>query len=172
MTMKILQYPRDQKSLRVAGKPVTREMVQSSEFQAKLAEMKDVLERDGDGIGLAAVQVGWSVNLFLLNRNQQMEPIPTTVFLNAKIVNSSKSLSSDDEGCLSFPNLVLTIKRPYKITWEYETLEGSQHQVESYDYYARAVQHEIDHNAGVFFTDLASSAQRLKFERWLKQRPV
>lgn len=173
--MKILTYPSDSKALRVVASPVTKEMVESPEFKAKLAEMAELAKKDG--IGLAATQVGWNVQVFMLLVNRNLEKLSEpVVIVNPKIVEVSEEIAKAKEGCLSFPGLDLDVTRPKTIKWEGENLAGERTtSEETYapgpaGYYIRVIQHETDHLNGKLMVDHVSSTERLKFERWLKKR--
>lgn len=165
--MKILNYPKDDFLLRLPCQEVTKELVSIVEFQNNLAEMKKTLKLDG--MGLAASQVGWHIKLFMMAQNENLEDIEPKVFFNPVIISTSKKLESDYEGCLSFPGLSLKLARPYEIIWEYEDENFNKNKVTSKGYYARAIQHEVDHLNKKLFVDRIDSVQRLKFEKWLKR---
>jgi len=171
--MRILQYQEDQKALRTPGKLVTKEMIEPPEFQNNLQEMYKILEEQGDGIGLAATQVGWSIQLFILTIDEELNKTKPQVFLNPKVRFRAKKEVKEIESCLSFRGrdepLQLKISRPVSILWEYETLEGLTKHVESKDFYARVILHEHDHIVGKLFVDSASTTERLKFSQWLKR---
>lgn len=165
--MRILQYPQDSKLLRTPGRLVSLEEVNSLEFQSKLAELKELLKKDG--MGLAATQCGWSVKLFLLSQDENLKNLPEPLIcLNPQINSVSKSVIQDTEGCLSFRDLFLEFKRPESITWQYTDLEGNLHVQRSQGYYARAVLHEIDHLDGRLFIDNLPSNRQLKVKQWLR----
>ena len=71
------------------------------------------------------------------------------------------------EGCLSFPDIYLMIKRSKTVELKYQDAEGKEHQIMLDGLGARCVQHEIDHLNGIIFLQRAS---RLKIERALKAR--
>ena len=72
------------------------------------------------------------------------------------------------EGCLSFPDIYLMIKRSKTVEFKYQDVEGKEHTVVLEGLGARCVQHEIDHLNGILFLQRAS---KLKLERALKARP-
>lgn len=172
--MRILTYPADAKALRTVAQPVTKEMIASEDFKTKLAEMTEIAKRDG--IGLAATQVGWPVQLFLLLVNRHMEKLSEPiVVINPKITQASQEMCKATEGCLSFPGLSLDVPRPSKITWEAENILGERMTSEEVfgpdaGFFIRVIQHETDHLNGKVMPDHVTSTERLKFERWLKRR--
>jgi peptide deformylase len=173
--MKILTFPKDQKALREQAQPVTTEMRNSPEFLKNLEEMKLIAKQDG--IGLAATQIGWPVQVFMLLVNDKMERLDEPlVFLNPKITKVSADACKTGEGCLSFPGLQLSVTRPKCISWEAEDISGQKISGEATysdkapGYFIRVIQHETDHLNGKLMIDHISSTERLKFERWLKKR--
>lgn len=167
----LLDYRKNKKQLLTPGKKITQEDLDLPEFQTNLENMRKILTEDG--VGLAATQVNWSVTLFMLNIDE-VEPEPNVlesadIFINPRIVSFSKKKIKMPEACLSFPGLdFIKIERPETVTWEYETLDWETKQKTNSGLYARAVQHEIDHLHGKVFIQLASSASKLKINRWLR----
>lgn len=164
--IELLDYRLNKKQLLTSGKPVTEELRNSDEFLDNLEKMKKILAVDG--VGLAATQVNWPIQLFMLCIDTDDNEIEPKIFINPKIKTYSKNKIKMEEGCLSFWGLYLKVLRPETITWSYETLDGDSHEETSSGFYARAVQHEIDHLQGNVFIQRASSAQRLKVKKWLK----
>jgi peptide deformylase len=73
---------------------------------------------------------------------------------NPKLLNIiDHTLVAEQEGCLSFPQLVLNKKRPKQISVEYQNEMGELNKAELFDYYARGFLHELDHLNGVVFID-------------------
>ena len=109
-----------------------------------------------NGIGLAANQVGLTKRVFVIGSRSIPEfPAPFAIF-NPRILSASKETSVFQEGCLSYPGLYLSIKRPAKITAEYQDSDANTHTVEMDGYVARCFQHELDHLNGVCFVDIVS----------------
>ena len=131
-----------------------------------------VFERDGDsellerrmcdfmlesrGIGLAANQIQLSKRVFVMGAtNIPGFPKPFALF-NPRIIESSDDLVLDQEGCLSFPGLYLTIKRPSWVVVEYEDAQGQTQTYRATEYASKCVQHELDHLNGICFVDIVS----------------
>lgn len=147
----------------------------------KLAE--DMLEtmRDERGVGLAAPQVAVdvqlavidvshnpkSISLFKVNgEDRDMPSHMPIVFINPKL-ELGKAKVTDEEGCLSLPDLRLQIRRSADIKVTYQTLDGETVTIESDGLLARAFQHEIDHLNGILFIDRVSTAGKLGLKRKL-----
>jgi peptide deformylase len=104
-----------------------------------------------DGIGLAAPQVGKSLNLALIYLEHS--GVPMFPIINPKIVSVSKELVPIEEGCLSLPGLFGEVQRPKKITIEYQDVSGAVKHLEDAGWIARVCQHEVDHLLGTLIVD-------------------
>lgn len=118
------------------------------------------------GIGLAANQIGIAKRVFVMGTDLIPGfPQPFAVF-NPKILEHSEQEYLENEACLSYPNLVLKIKRPEWIVCEYQDADGVVHEARMDGYVARCFQHEVDHLNGVCFVDRVS---KLKLEMAMKK---
>jgi len=109
----------------------------------------------GEGIGLAAPQVGVSKRIFVLDTRKIGEKLAC---INPRIIASSaQELCSYNEGCLSLPEMEAEIIRPRRVTLEYTTPEGEETRVEADEMLARVIQHENDHLDGILFVDRVKS---------------
>ena len=100
------------------------------------------------GIGLAANQLGLPYRVFAIKAN------PILVCFNPRIVDVSEDMVELDEGCLTYPGLMLKIKRPATIRCRY-TYPNGETVTEIYGgMTARIFQHEFDHLEGKNFTEL------------------
>ena len=112
------------------------------------------------GIGLAANQVGWSLNLMVIDTSNYEEEGDTCVFINSEIIHSEGEVIME-EGCLSIPNIRAEIKRPEEIIIKYQDLEQNIHERSCSGMTSRAIQHEMDHLNGKLFIDYLSQAKRM-----------
>lgn len=102
------------------------------------------------GIGLAANQIGY------IHRACAIKTDPMMVMYNPKIVYYSNDTEYMDEGCLSFPNLVIPIKRSKEIRVRF-TMPNGEVVTNTYQgLTARIIQHEVDHLDGITFKKRAS----------------
>lgn len=168
MTLQLLTYPKDATALRAPGKTVTPEMRADADFIVNLEAMKTMLSELDDGMGLAATQVGWGVQVFILSQDENFKTIEPKVFINPKILKSGKKKEKKSEGCLSFPGLFLDISRPDEIEYEYENEAGERVVETARGYYARAIIHEVNHLQGRLMIDDASPVQKIGLvKKWL-----
>jgi len=101
------------------------------------------------GRGLAANQVGLLKRVFVI----QLEGQNPMAMFNPRILNTSEIMQIGDEGCLSFPDLWLEVKRPSSIDAEYFDTQGNKCIITLTGIDARCFCHELDHLNGVCFTD-------------------
>lgn len=104
-----------------------------------------------NGIGLAAPQIGLPYRAFVLTGK------PILCCFNPIIVDTSSEQIYLEEGCLSFPNLIVKIKRPKIIRARYTMPNGETVTNKFIGMTARTFQHELDHLNGVVFTQRANS---------------
>ena len=103
------------------------------------------------GIGLAAIQVGYELRMFVMDCTRAQNNYQ--VFINPKIIKTSNETLTDFEGCLSAPGKQGEVKRHLRITINYKDKEGEEHTKTFYDLEARCIQHELDHLDGKLCID-------------------
>jgi len=158
------------KTIRICGDPVLREKSGpvdkvDSYVRNLVADMFETMYRDR-GVGLAAVQVGVPLRLFIVDTSQHGGG--RLVLINPKITRLDGT-QLGDEGCLSVPGLVGEVKRAYTAGFEAVGLDGEPIAGEASELTARAVQHENDHLNGILFIDHLSDEQRKALARDLKR---
>jgi len=164
--LQVLDFRFNKKTLQTPGRLVKLDEVNSVEFKQNIKEMTQLLKLDG--VGLAATQVGWPIQLFMLcideNENKLENP---EIYLNPSIIKYSKSQVKMLEGCLSFDKLFIKITRPLSIKWKYQNLKGEWIEKISSNFFSRVIQHEVDHCQGRVFINKATTVQMLKINKWL-----
>ena len=83
------------------------------------------------------------------------------VFINPKIISSSKDVALGWEGCLSIPDEYGKVQRPKKVKIKALNEEGEEVRINASGFFARVIQHEIDHLDGILFIDKAKNLQEL-----------
>ena len=130
--------------------------------------MAEAMDKFG-GLGLSANQVGLPYRMFVMRTMHEGDTESKVVpYFNPELTRVSQETELMKEGCLSFPDIFLMIKRSKTIEFKYQDVEGKEHTVVLEGLGARCVQHEIDHLNGILFLQRAS---KLKLERALKARP-
>lgn len=157
MLLEIKKYP--DPVLRKKAEKVEKVTEDILELAQSLAE---TMQKE-DGLGLAAPQVGQLKRMIVLMVNKEPK-----VFLNPVVVKKSKEKETAEEGCLSFPEVFLEIKRPKTVEVETTDVSGERMRISAKGLLACAFQHEIDHLDGILFIDRAGFWQKLKF-RFLKK---
>tara|TARA_B100000953_G_scaffold203179_1_gene167451 strand:- start:1029 stop:1574 length:546 start_codon:yes stop_codon:yes gene_type:complete len=148
--------------LRKECKPVTDYSV----LPKIIEDMFDTMYEE-EGIGLAANQVGFDMNLMIIDVSHTDEVDEAHIFVNGQILDSFGE-SELEEGCLSIPEIRLPIKRQ-SIRFKYQLPDGSDQVEEFSGLLARAIQHEVDHLKGVFIIDRVSHLMALQYKKKLKQ---
>tara|TARA_B100000963_G_scaffold42392_1_gene31529 strand:- start:285 stop:914 length:630 start_codon:yes stop_codon:yes gene_type:complete len=134
------------------------------EIASKMAETMDKF----GGLGLSANQCGLPYRMFVMRTMREGDEEATVEsYFNPELVRVSQETDMMKEGCLSFPDIYLMIRRSKTIELKYQDADGETHQIMLEGLGARCVQHEMDHLNGIIFLQRAS---RLKIERALKAR--
>ena len=103
-----------------------------------------------NGIGISANQIGIWERAFAMVRD--LENNEVMVCFNPRIIKSYTEEVEMEEGCLSYPELFLKIKRPDKIVVKYEDENKKIHKIKLQGLASRVFQHEYDHMEGIDFT--------------------
>ena len=124
-----------------------------------------------NGAGLAAIQVGVPVRLFIVDGHVTggAEDSPPKVFINPEIVEISDEAQTGDEGCLSFPDIFVPVKRGMRAKVRARDLDGNVFEAEGEGLFARALQHETDHLNGRLLIDQVGPVKRELIKRKLRK---
>ena len=146
--------------------------VEPTAFDFEKDDAKDLVDRlwlkcrELKGLGLSANQVGIDAKVFVMGTDEENRK---NIF-NPKIVASSEETTLAKEGCLSYPGLWLSIKRPASITASYQNVDGEYIVEEFSGLPARIFQHEYDHMLGLNFSDHASEMKMKMAMKSLEKR--
>ena len=123
------------------------------------------------GLGLAAVQVGVPIRMFIYDESLGKEkPVKGySVLINPEIVYQEGE-EKEEEGCLSIPDYRDTVIRAAVVRVKGSNKEGESVEITGEGLLARVFQHEIDHLNGVLFIDRLSSLKRGLFLRRMKKQ--
>ena len=124
-----------------------------------------------NGAGLAAIQVGVPLRLFIIDGPVAggADDAPPTVFINPAIVSLSDESQTGDEGCLSFPGIYVPVKRGLRARVRAVDLDGKPFEVEGEELFARAMQHENDHLIARLLIDQCGPVKREIIKRKLRK---
>jgi peptide deformylase len=145
--VKVLKYPHP--ILQYKCKPIQKI---NQELRDIAAEMFETMYAAA-GVGLAANQVGLPFQLFVMNATgNKEEKEEEYVCINPVILKKNGNVS-DNEGCLSLPDIHADVIRSETIEIESISLSGEEQLFKWKDRLARIVQHEMDHLNGICFAD-------------------
>lgn len=151
--------------LRYYGDAVLRKRAEAvlevTETERQFAEqMLETLYATGNGIGLAATQVGILKRLIIVDIGEEDdETYEPLVLFNPELMSFDGEIVAE-EGCLSIPDVTAEVKRPERIVVEGIDAENESVRIEADGLLARVLQHEIDHLNGVLFIDRISGLKR------------
>src|ERR1700691_344176 len=152
--------------LREQARLLTPEDILSDEIQRLIYEMRDAM-RDAPGVGLAAPQIGLPLQLAVIEDREDLlksfsaedlsererRSVPFHVVINPVITYSSDEKKNFYEGCLSLPGFSAVVPRARTIRVRYLDERGESQFVQAFGWYARILQHEIDHLRGALYID-------------------
>ena len=169
MVKEIVIYP--DKRLKLISKEVT---AFDSELHSLLDDMYDTMI-SRKGVGLAAIQIGVAQRVLIINLpddnsdNAVFKKDETLEIINP-IFTKKEGSCKQQEGCLSIPGIYEDIERAKHIILEYQDRNGDRHTIDTDDFLAVALQHEIDHLDGKVFIEKLSFTKRKKFEKEWKKK--
>jgi len=140
--------------LRERSKPVAK---LGKNIEKLLDNMRDTMYAY-KGVGLAAPQIGVLKRVIVVDVGQGLVEL-----INPVIVDVEGSII-DSEGCLSFPGLQGEVERAAKIKVKGLDRHGQEFELVAEDFFARALQHEIDHLDGILFVDKAKNLKKISQE--------
>ena len=121
-----------------------------------ITDMRDTMHEKG-GVGIAAVQICYHKRVLLIEydgnnpRYAEIGDCPLTVIINPQIENAGAETMEYNEGCLSVPDERGLVNRPKRIRYKYYNQLGELCQGEDDGFFARVLQHEVDHLDGILF---------------------
>ncbi len=147
--MNLLYYPNEFLAKEVKDVDIKDPKIDLKEIKEK---MTDIMLSNG-GIGLSANQIGLDAKIFIMGDTKDN----ISLIINPKVLQHTKDTVLELEGCLSFPNVYMKIRRPKEILAEYydESLEQKRTHVKGYG--TKVFLHEWDHLHGITFKDRVSN---------------
>jgi len=139
-----------------------------------LVQKMFITMKENRGIGLAAPQVGIPLRLAVMEyepkeqvsgsagkRVSQEERVPKTILINPKVISVSNRQAEDEEGCLTTPDVYGPVKRAEEVVVETMDLTGKKIRIKAKGFFARVLQHELDHLKGIIFIDRVGDPGKL-----------
>lgn len=159
---KILTFPNP--VLRQQTEPVTLFDDSLRQLAADLAETMYA----APGAGLAANQIGICRRVVVIDVSSSKEEKKHLVLVNPEIIEK-EGCQTDEEGCLSVLDLTAKVERYSKLLVRAQDLDGKTWEFPAENFFARVIQHELDHLNGVLFIDHLSPLKRSLYKRRLKK---
>ncbi len=153
--------------LRHDAKDVLKSEFGKPELKKILDQMKEAMEKEKDGVAIAAPQIGILKKIFLVkeaaydanNKDSNWKPL---IFINPKIIKASKKMLKVEEGCLSVRPLYGTTIRHASVSIEAQDVNGVKFTFGASNLISQIFQHECDHLEGVLFIDHAENIEEMK----------
>jgi peptide deformylase len=125
-----------------------------------------------NGLGIAALQLGDPRRMFIVEpRLAGREPTdPPIAFINPEIVWTSDDDQDSEEGCLSFPEIYIKVKRPMRARVRATGIDGKVFEVEGDALFARCLLHENDHLTGKLLVDFVGPLKRQMIKKKLQRK--
>lgn len=174
--------------LRESARSLSREEILSEEIGRLIAAMRETMY-DAPGVGLAAPQVGLPLQLAVIEDRQEYHrqisperlakldrrPVPFQVLINPKIIFADHETVEFFEGCLSLEGFSAVVARSRSVRVEHLDEQAVPKVIEASGWYARILQHEIDHLHGRLYIDRMQSRTFTNldnFSRFWKETPL
>jgi peptide deformylase len=167
--------------LRQSARPLTQAEIVSREIRALIESMRECMY-DAPGVGLAAPQVGLSLQLAVIEdraeyhkdvaiehlRERERRPVPFQVIINPVISVAGAEKVEFFEGCLSVSGFTAIVARARTLRVDCLNELGEQTVIEASGWHARILQHEIDHLQGTLYIDRMHSRSFSTMENWTR----
>ncbi len=135
---------------------------------------------DAPGVGLAAPQVGLSLQLAVIEdrkeyhkevsaeqlRERERRPVQFHAIINPRIAQTSGEEAEFFEGCLSLQGYSALVPRAHAVRVECLNEQGKKKVIEASGWYARILQHEIDHLQGTLYIDRMAPRTFTSLDNW------
>jgi peptide deformylase len=186
MRLKIVQV--GDPVLRQVARPLSPDDIRSAEIQQLIDLMRETM-RDAPGVGLAAPQIGESVQVVVIEDlpeyfaqvppeqvvEREREPVPFQVLVNPRLSIVGEETRLFFEGCLSLTGFLALVPRAHAVRVEALDEHAEPVTIEARGWLARILQHEIDHLNGRVYVDRMLSRsfmQESSYTRVWRQRSI
>lgn len=186
MRLKIVQA--GEAVLRGKARPLSADEIAGEEIRRLLRDMRETMH-DAPGVGLAAPQVGVPLQIAVIEdkeeylkgisteelQERERHPVPFHVIINPVITDRSEKTADFFEGCLSLAGFSAIVPRAQNVRVECLDERGQPRTIDASGWYARILQHEIDHLLGGLYIDRMRSRTFMSFDnfaRFWKAKPI
>ena len=124
-----------------------------------------------NGLGIAALQLGDPRRMFIVEPKLagRAETDPPLAFINPEVIETSEEQQDSEEGCLSFPEIYIKVKRPMRCKVRAMGLDGALFEIEGEALLARCLLHESDHLTGKLLVDFVGPLKRQMIKKKLQR---
>jgi peptide deformylase len=171
--------------LRKVARSLSAEEIRSKDIQRLIRYMRDTM-RDAPGVGLAAPQIGESLQITVIEdkaeyhkgltakqlSERQRVPVDFHAIINPKLDLLTPPDVSFHEGCLSIPRLMAMVARSRSVRVTCLEEHGERRVIEAAGWYARILQHEIDHLQGRLYTEIMQSETLTTIDNHQRNNPA
>jgi peptide deformylase len=186
MRLKIVQA--GEAVLRQSARPIGKAEIKTREIQELIDSMRETMH-DAPGVGLAAPQVGEGLQIAVIEdkpdytrdtpaailKQRERTPVPFHVLINPKITLKDHAAVEFFEGCLSLAGFTAVVPRARQVRVECLDHKGEPRVIEASGWYARILQHEIDHLHGTLYIDHMHTRTFMgldNFNRYWKEKAI
>jgi peptide deformylase len=124
-----------------------------------------------NGLGIASLQIGDPRRMFIVEPKLAGldASAPPVAFLNPEVTWTSEETQDSEEGCLSFPEIYIKVKRPMRARVRAMGLDGNMFEMEGEALLARCLLHEHDHLTGKLLVDFVGPLKRQMIKKKLQK---
>ncbi|HEX4749219.1 MAG TPA: peptide deformylase [Bryobacteraceae bacterium] len=186
MRLKIVQA--GEAVLRQRARPLTPDEIDSREIQSLIESMRETMY-DAPGVGLAAPQIGFPIQLAVIEdkpeytrdapaafvKERERKPVPFHVIINPVLTLIDEPSLEFFEGCLSLAGYTGVVARAQRVQVDCLDHDGTPIRIDASGWYARILQHEIDHLHGTMYIDRIQTRTLMtveNFNRYWKDKPI
>jgi peptide deformylase len=125
-----------------------------------------------NGLGIASLQLGDPRRMFIVEPKLagRAETDPPLAFINPEVLWTSDEQQDSEEGCLSFPDIYIKVKRPMKARVRAMGMDGQLFEFEGAGLLARCLLHENDHLTGKLLVDFVGPLKRQMIKKKLQKQ--
>jgi peptide deformylase len=174
--------------LRRVARPLSREEIMSGQIRELIESMRETMHQ-APGVGLAAPQVGHGIQLAVIEdrpeytkdasprllAERERKPVPFHVIINPRLTLIGDPSVEFFEGCLSVAGLMALVPRAGRVEVECLDEKAQPRVIKASGWYARILQHEIDHLQGTLYVDRMHTRTLTTVEnhnRFWKEKPI
>jgi peptide deformylase len=165
--------------LRQVARPLMLDEIGSEKIQQLIESMKEAMDA-APGVGLAAPQVGLPLQLAVIEDREEYQkeiseaqlmererrPVPFHVIINPEVVETKGEILEFFEGCLSVQGYSAIVPRARSVRVECLNEQGKKIVIDASGWYARILQHEVDHLRGTLYIDRMLSRTFTTLDHW------